>query len=201
MEVKEPALAYNRKNWTIEEYLQMEEASDEKHEYYQGEVFAMSGAKLPHVIISRNILVRLAQKLSGKNCQPFGNDLRIHIPSNTLFTYPDISIFCGEVETLSGDEWNALNPTALIEVLSPSTKSYDRGDKFKLYRDIPTLKEYILIDSQSILVEAFSINDKSNWELKEYKSIEDVLTLPAIQISLSLKEIYEGTKLISPEPS
>jgi Uma2 family endonuclease len=93
MEVKEPALAYNRKNWTIEEYLQMENASEEKHEYYQGEIFAMSGPKLPHVIIAGNTFGNLYQKLRGKSCQPFNSDLRIHIPSNTLFTYPDISVF------------------------------------------------------------------------------------------------------------
>ncbi|HUC83445.1 MAG TPA: Uma2 family endonuclease [Flavisolibacter sp.] len=201
MEVKEPALAYNRKNWTIEEYLEMEKASDEKHEYFQGEVFAMSGPKLTHNIITSNLLGTLGNKLKGKGCRPFGSDLRIHIPSNTLFTYPDISIFCDEVKTLNDDEWNALNPTVLIEVLSPSTKSYDRGDKFKLYRDIPTLKEYILIDSQSIAVEAFVINKNGYWELKEYNSLPDLLSLETIGVKLPLKEIYEGTKLVNSKPS
>ena len=201
MEVKEPALSYNRKNWTIEEYLQMEETSVEKHEYYQGEVFAMSGTKLPHVIICRNVFGRLIERLRGKSCQPYGSDLRIHIPSNTLFTYPDISIFCGDVKTLNDDEWNALNPIALIEVLSPSTKGYDRGNKFKLYREISTLKEYVLIDSLSISVEAFGINEKGNWELKEYTSIGDTLHFSSIQTSITLKETYEGTKLITSEPS
>lgn len=201
MDVKEPAPAYNRKNWTIEEYLEMENASDQKHEYYQGEIFAMSGAKLPYVIISRNVLTGLVNKLKGFACQPFGNDLRIHIPSNTLFTYPDISIFCDEVKTLNDDEWNALNPTVLIEVLSPSTKSYDRGDKFKLYRDIPTLKEYVLIDSLSVLVEAYVVNKNGNWELKEYKSIDDAFLFESLQVTFPLKEIYEGTKLVSSKPS
>lgn len=198
MEVKEPALAYNRKNWTIEEYLEMEQASDEKHEYYQGEIFAMSGAKLPHNIITRNVYGILIQRLKGKGCQPFGSDFRIHIPSNTLFTYPDISIFCDEVKTLNDDEWNALNPSALIEVLSPSTKSYDRGDKFNLYRDISTLKEYVLIDSSRISAEVFSINEKGKWELREYKSVEDVIEFSSIEVSVHMKEIYEGTKLINP---
>ena len=197
MEVKEPALAYGRKNWTIEEYLQMEETSVEKHEYYQGEIFAMSGTKLPHVIICKNLIVGLGEKLKGKSCQPYGSDLRIHIPTNTLFTYPDISIFCGDVKTLNDDEWNAVNPTALIEVLSPSTKTYDRGDKFNLYRDISSLKEYILIDSSSVLVEAFSVNEHFNWELREYKAVDNILRLHSIQADMPLREIYEGTKLIS----
>lgn len=195
MEIREPAIAYNHKKWTIEEYLEMENAADEKHEYYQGEIFAMSGAKLAHNIITRNTFGALIHKLKGKSCQPFGSDFRIHIPSNTLFTYPDISIFCGEIKTLNNDEWNALNPTALIEVLSPSTKSYDRGDKFKLYRDIPSLQEYILIDSATVSVEAFSVNASGLWELKEYKDITERLSIHAIQTELPLKDIYESTKL------
>lgn len=201
MEIKEPALAYHRKNWTIEEYLQMEEAADEKHEYYQGEIFTMSGAKLPQNIVTRNIYGALLQKLKGKSCQPFGSDLRVHIPSNTLFTYPDISIFCDEVKTLSDDEFNALNPTVLFEILSTSTRNYDRINKFNLYREIPTLKEYILVDSLSISVEAFHINEKGKWELREYKKIEESFSLQTIDFNLPLQEIYEGTKLMGNEPS
>src|SRR5690348_14476537 len=143
MEVREPALAYGKQKLSIEEYLAMEDASPEKHEYYKGEVFAMSGAKVTHVKIRDNILSALKIKLKGKSCQPYGSDLRIHIEANTLFTYPDISIICGDIITLNNDDYNVLNPSALIEILSASTKNYDRGEKFKLYRDIPTLKEYL----------------------------------------------------------
>ena len=117
MEVREPAIAYSQQKISIEEYLEMENASLEKHEYYKGEVFAMSGAKVPHNTISTNLLMMLAQKLRGKKCRPFNSDQRIHIPANTLFTYPDISIICGEVITLNNDEYNVLNPTVIIEVL------------------------------------------------------------------------------------
>ncbi len=196
MEVKEPAIAYSKKRYTIEEYLELEEAATEKHEYYKGEIFAMSGPKVPHNIIAGNTFIGLGIKLKGTSCRPFNSDQRIHIEENTLFTYPDISIICGEPITLKDDDWNALNPIIIIEVLSPSTKNYDRGDKFKLYRDIYTLKEYILIDSESISVEAFHVNEHGNWELKEYKNIDEALHLKTIQISLELKEIYEGTKLI-----
>jgi len=112
---------------------------------------------------------------------------------NTLFTYPDISIICGEVITLNNDEWNVLNPVIILEILSPCTKNYDRGEKFKLYRDIAALREYILIDSESIIIEAFYINKYGNWELKEYKTIDQTLYLQAIQTFLELREIYEGT--------
>jgi Uma2 family endonuclease len=174
------------KNWLVE-----------KHEYYQGEIFAMSGTKVTHNIISVNILYYLKGKLKDKPCQPFNSDQRIHVEKNTLFTYPDTSVICNEIETRNNDEWNALNPTVIIEVLSPSTKNYDRDDKFKLYRDLSTLKEYILVDSESVSVENFFINADGHWELVEYKNLEETPSIKAIQTSLTLKEIYEGTKLIA----
>jgi Uma2 family endonuclease len=192
MELREPIVAYGKKTFTIAEYLEMEAASLEKNEYYQGEIFAMSGALLPHNIIAVNILGYLHQKLKGKSCRPFNSDMRIHVKENTLFTYPDISVVCGKPETLNDDNFNLLNPTVIVEVLSKSTKSYDRGDKFKLYRDIPTLKEYILIDSLSVFVETFRLNKNNHWELEEYKEVEEVLTVPSLNISIPLIEIYEG---------
>lgn len=197
MEVKEPALSYSNKKYTIEEYLEMEDVAVEKHEYYQGEIFAMSGAKVQHNIIAGNIYGHLFNKLKGKPFKPFHSNQRIHIEKNTLFTYPDISIVCGDIETRNKDEWNILNPAIIIEVLSPSTKNYDRGEKFKLYRDISTLKEYILVDSESIHIETFYINNTGHWELVEYKSSDESLLIKALQISVELKEIYEGTKLIT----
>lgn len=197
MDVKEPAVSYSHKKYTIEEYLELEQASQEKHEYYQGEVFAMSGPKVPHGIISGNTFLALGNQLKGKRCRPFNGDQRIHIKQNTLFTYPDIFVVCGEIETRNNDDWNILNPTVIVEILSPSKRDYDRGQKFKFYRNIPSLKEYILIDSEFINVEVFFLNGEGHWELREYKSIEDSFLLKSIQVQLDLKEIYEGTKLIS----
>lgn len=197
MDVKEPAVFYSNKKYTIEEYLEMEQASQEKHEYYQGEVFAMSGPKVPHGIISGNTFGILFNALKGKSCRPFNSEQRIHIEKNTLFTYPDIFVVCGEIETRNNDDWNILNPTVIVEILSPSTRDYDHGLKFQLYRDIPSLKEYVLIDSESIHVEVFFLNNHGNWELKEYKLIDDSFTLNSIQVKLELKEIYEGTKLLN----
>jgi len=192
MEVREPAVAYGKQKITIEEYLEMESTSLEKHEYYKGEIFAMSGALVPHNRIAKNFLTILAFKLRGKTCEPFGSDQRIHIEANTLFTYPDISIICGELLTLNNDNWNVLNPSVIIEVLSKSTKNYDRGEKFKLYRDIPTLKEYILVDSESIHIEVFRLNENNHWELEEYNSFIALLEIKAIHESFLINEIYEG---------
>ena len=195
MEIKEPAVAYNKEKVSIEEYLEMENVSVEKHEYYKGEIFAMSGARVPHNAITGNLFISLGQKLKGKKSKPYNSDQRIHFPSNTLFTYPDISIICGEIITLNNDNYNVLNPAVIIEVLSKSTKNYDRGVKFKLYRDIPALKEYILADSESIHIEVFRLNENNHWELEEYNSKEDLLDVKAIDENNLVSEIYEGVKI------
>lgn len=194
-EVREPAVAYGKQKFSIQEYLEMENASMEKHEYYKGEIFAMSGAKVPHNTIHKNLLGRMFIKLDGKKCQPYSSDVRVHIESNTLFTYPDISIICGELITLNNDEYNVLNPTVIIEILSKSTKNYDRGEKFKLYRDIPTLKEYILVDSENIHIEAFRLNESNHWELEEYDLIGEELYIKAIDERISIAEVYQGVKI------
>lgn len=196
MEVREAAIAYGKEKMSIEAYLEMENAADEKHEYYKGEVFAMSGAKVPHNAITGNLFIALGLKLKGKKCKPFNSDQRIHILSNTLFTYPDISIICGEIITLNDDDYNVLNPTVIIEVLSKSTKNYDRGEKFKLYRDIATLKEYLLVDSESIHVEIFRLNENGHWELEEYDSLNDAVIIKAINETVVLSEIYEGVLIV-----
>lgn len=192
MEVNEPAVAYGKQYITIPEYLEMENAATEKHEYYKGEIFAMSGAKLPHNIVCGNLYHHLRLQLKGKPCQPYNSDTRVHIEENTLFTYPDITVICGEPETLNNDNFNVLNPTALFEVLSPSTENYNREGKFKLYRDIPTLKEYTLADPSTKTVENFYINANGNWELNEYTDIKSSLHLHSLQIDIPLADIFEG---------
>jgi Uma2 family endonuclease len=193
--VREPIPEYVNQKVGIEEYLEFERSSKEKHEYYQGEIFAMSGAGRRHNIIFSNLFGELVAGLKGKSCQPFGSDMRLHIPQNTLFTYPDISVYCGDTEQMEED--NATNPVVLIEILSPSTRDYDRGGKFKLYREIPSLREYVLVDTETILIEAFRINLSGHWELEEYKAADQLLSFPALSVSIPLKEIYQGTKLLN----
>jgi Uma2 family endonuclease len=196
--VKEPAVNYSKRKYTIEEYLESEARSPFKREYYQGEVFAMAGAGMPHNLIFTNLFRDISVFLRGKSCRPFNGDLRIHIPSNTLFTYPDITIMCGEPVTLNNDDNNLLNPATIIEILSPSTRNYDRGNKFNLYKAIPTLKEYILVDSESVAIEAWYIDQANQWVLHEYKNREEALQLRSIGLALSLMDIYEDTGLLRP---
>lgn len=187
--VNEPALKYNY--ISPEEYLEAERAALEKHEYYQGEIFAMSGASLKHNKIFSNLFGDIAFKLKGKGCRPYGSDLRIHIPKNTLFTYPDISIICGEPD-LTDDKFDtATNPSVIIELLSESTRNYDKGEKFTLYRDIDSLKEYILVDTEKIYVEKHIRNADNSWQLTEYKTLDSSFIITTFSLSFLLKDIYE----------
>jgi Uma2 family endonuclease len=192
-ELREPALAYGNKKWTEDEYLEMERASLDKHEYYQGEIFAMAGAGNRHNIISVNLLTALATQLKGKGCRPFGSDARMHIPQNTLYTYPDIAVYCKNRFEEESD--NFIEPVIIIEVLSPSTKRYDRGQKFELYKDIPSLREYILVDSENIYVEAFRKDVNGIWPSEVYYQFDQSLFLPFVELSVSLQDIYTDTHL------
>lgn len=178
-----------------QEYLQAERLALDKHEYYQGEIFAMNGASISHNIISMNTTIGLGNKLNGKNCQPFGSDLRIHIPESSLYTYPDLSIICGEIETTDDNFDTATNPSVIIEILSKSTRDYDKGGKFNLYRQIESLQEYILIDSENIFVEKFTKNIDNSWELTEYKDLEKSFKIETVQIEMMLLDIYKNVKL------
>jgi len=195
-ELNEPATAYGKQFITVEEYLVMEEASTEKHEYYQGEVFAMSGAKWNHNVIATNMMTSLGSYLKGKSCKPSNSDQRVFIEKNGLFTYPDISIVCNKPAFLNDDKFNLLNPAVIIEILSPSTKLYNRGAKFKLYRDIPTLKEYILVDSEAINIEAFAMDNNNNWILTEHRDQTENLYLNTIDLTIPLSDIYLDTELL-----
>jgi Uma2 family endonuclease len=195
-EVNEPAVSYSKHYYTIEEYLEMERASNVKHEYYQGEVFAMSGANRRHNFIFSNVFGKMCMQLYNSACHPFGSDMRMHIPENTFFTYPDISVYCGDAITTDKEEDTVIQPTIIIEILSKSTRNYDRGQKFKLYRDIPTLKEYVLIDTERICVEVFRINAHNQWEPEVYKTLQETVLLPSVGVSLPMQDVYRHTSLL-----
>jgi len=175
-------------------YLDAERKALDKHEYYKGEIFMMSGASLAHNMVASNSIISIGNKLKGKQCRPFGSDLRIHIPKNSLFTYPDISIICGDVQTTDSHFDTVTNPAVIIEILSSSTRDYDKGGKFTLYRDIDSLQEYILIDSEKIMVEKFIRNADNSWQLTEYKSQKQLFRIETVDIELQLSDLYEDVK-------
>jgi len=178
--------------YTAEAYLQQERNATHKSEYYKGEIFAMAGASLIHNEIVGNIIFALKDALrkQKKSCRVFPSDLRLHIPANTLYTYPDVTLICGEPE-FTDDNFDIItNPTLLVEVLSESTQQYDRGEKFKLYRDIISLQTYVLVSSESYLVEVFTKKSKNLWELKIYQDVDETVVLESLDISVPIKEFY-----------
>jgi Uma2 family endonuclease len=179
---------------TPEEYLAFERISLEKHEYYQGEVFALSGAGMRHNRIQVNFIGEVRNYLKGKPCDVFGSELRVHIPDNSLYTYPDALIVCGGPEMLDNEFDTLLNPIVIVEILSRTTQNYDRGDKFALYRAIPSLREYILINSEKVGVEHYYRQEDQDWLLHEQQALTEHLFVRSIDFSLPLSELYSGVE-------
>lgn len=171
-----------------DDYLVQDSQSDEKLEYYDGYVFAMAGGTFKHAQVAGNLFGELRQSLKGKSCQPMNSDMRVHTPSG-LDTYPDISVFCGDPE-LGDNDTTLLNPTVIMEVLSPSTRDYDRGGKFAHYRSIECLQDYLLVDPENTLVEHFHRVAQDEWLLHVYSDVTANISLESIGITLSLADLY-----------
>ena len=175
---------------TVEAYLAMERESDERHDYLDGEIFAMTGASLRHNLITSHLLANLHAQLLGGDCSVVANDMRVRVPSMELFTYPDIVVFCGPPE-LDDDHHDTLsNPVVLIEVLSASTEAYDRTTRFDHYRTLTSLRDYVLVAQDRPHVERYSRQSTHLWEFWESAGIDDSLSLPSLQMALPLAEIY-----------
>ena len=177
---------------TREEYLAYDDASTEKHQFYAGEIFAMSGGSFNHSRISTNAIFQLQTRLSKTPCETMNSDMRVTTPSG-LNTYPDVSVFCGDPE-LTDNDHTLLNPSLIVEVLSPSTRNYDQGDKFTHYRSIPSLQDYLLIESQSVHIAHYQRQGEHEWLLREYQSLEDELHLNALQLQVTVAKFYENVK-------
>ena len=175
---------------SIEEYLTLEEEAEEKHEYYQGELFAMAGGTIAHNQIVTNTVGEIHSFLKGKSCQVFESNQKIYVEAATLFTYPDVSIVCDELERWNNRNDIITNPIVIVEVLSKKTQNYDRGNKFKFYRSLPSLKEYILVSSLEVLVERYTKQSSGFWNLREAFNPEEDFLIESINFSCSIKELY-----------
>jgi Uma2 family endonuclease len=175
-----------------EEYLERENAALEKSEYYNGEIFAMAGTKPNHVRLCMNLSANLFNRLRGRDCEVFPTDLRVNIPqAGNLFTYPDISVVCGKADFSGLDPMSLLNPTLIIEVLSDSTAEYDRTAKFAMYRQIESLKEYVLVNQKQPFVETYLKKDSGEWVYSSASELTEEILLTSLNVSLPLAEIYE----------
>ncbi|KQS33429.1 Uma2 family endonuclease [Dyadobacter sp. Leaf189] len=181
--------------YSAEEYLELERAADYKSEYYRGEIFAMAGAGRNHNRIKENLSIEIGSFLKGKSCQSFSSDMRVHIPESTLYTYPDLLILCGKAEFLDRHTDTLLNPSVIIEVLSPSTESYDRGKKFRFYRGIDSLVEYILIDSTELSAEVHRKETGDVWVLSSAAyDLESSIEISQVGLTLKMSDIYSQTE-------
>ncbi|MGH9943781.1 MAG: Uma2 family endonuclease [Pyrinomonadaceae bacterium] len=176
---------------TPEEYLALERQAEYKSEYYDGEIFAMTGASRQHNLITLNIGAELRDQLKGRACETYQSDMRVHVPATGLYTYPDVVVVCGEPQLEDEHFDTLLNPILIVEVLSKSTARYDRASKFTDYRSIPSFAEYLLVAQDVCRVEQFTKQRDGRWLLTDFCSLDDVILLDSIQCSLSLKEIYD----------
>ncbi len=175
-----------------EEYLDWEEDEQEKHEFFHGRIYAMTGGSLEHVTIIQNLSLALGNRLRGGACRVFTSEMRVKVSETGLYTYPDAVVVCGQMQLdCRKKSVTLLSPTLIVEVLSASTEAYDRGDKFAHYRQIPSLHDYVMISTRSPQVEHFHRHEDGTWLLTVRTSLDSSLTINALGIDVSLAEIYE----------
>ncbi|MDZ8183462.1 MAG: Uma2 family endonuclease [Nostoc sp. ChiSLP02] len=180
------------KCYTVEEYLELEFASDIRNEYRDGEIVPMTGGTPDHNDIASNLVAILKTALRGKPCRVFILDQRLWIPDANLYTYPDVMLVSKPLELQTGRKDTVVNPCFIAEVLSKSTQNYDRGDKFVAYRTIPTFQEYLLIDQYRIHVEHHIKTAPHQWLFSEYDDPTVTLSLSTFELQIQIAELYEN---------
>ncbi len=183
-----------RKRMTVQEYFSFEESSQDKHEFYKGELFAMSGASRIHNLIVGNLLFIFKNQFKKNDCEIYSSDMRVQIDEQNHYTYPDLTIVCGKRIFPDKKETTLVNPTVVIEVLSNSTESYDRGKKFQSYRSIPSLQTYILVSTNYKQIEVFKKSEDNVWTLSEADA-DGNLPIPFPNCILAMNEVYSGVEL------
>ena len=184
-----------KQRYTLDEYLALERESEVKYEYWDGEIFAMSGGTLAHDLIMGNVSHSLVNQLAGKDCRVFTDNMQIKVPAAPPYRYGDGAVVCGkvEVERFNGADL-LINPVLIIEVLSPSTEAYDRGDKFTYYKSIPSFREYLLIAQHRTHVTHYVRSDSGKWDYEETNDLSSSIYLTTIDCSLVLADIYRGVE-------
>ncbi|HEY9646810.1 MAG TPA: Uma2 family endonuclease [Chroococcidiopsis sp.] len=180
------------RNYTIDEYLELELASEVRSEYRHGEIIPMTGGTPNHNDIAGNLYIALKSALKTKNYRTFYADQRLWIPSANLYTYPDVMVAAKPLELQTGRKDTLVNPCFIAEVLSKSTQSYDRGEKFVAYRRIPNFQEYLLIDQYQIHVEHHVKTAANQWLFSEYDDAAVTLTFSTLEIEVRIADLYDG---------
>jgi Uma2 family endonuclease len=180
--------------YSPEQYLALERAAQQKHEYFNGEIFALAGASERHNLIVVNLVAAIHAQLKGTACKVYSNDMRLKVSATGLYTYPDIVALCEEARFDDEQRDTLINPSLIIEVLSTPTESYDRGEKFAHYRRIESLAEYLLISQDKYRVEHYVRQADNQWLMSEASKLEERIELPSIKCSLLLSDVYEKTQ-------
>jgi Uma2 family endonuclease len=173
---------------SLQQYLAWEAGQTERHEYHRGEVFLMVGARRAHGRVVSNLVRRLSEALDGSPCQVFAESMKLQVADDTIL-YPDLFVTCDPADLATEQIFRA--PTLVVEVLSPSTGGYDRGQKFALYRRMPALREYLLVDPEARRVDDFLRRDDGTWTFSDY-SAGDAVHLASLAVTLSLAQVFEG---------
>ncbi|MEX2140095.1 MAG: Uma2 family endonuclease [Pirellulales bacterium] len=180
--------------YTEAEYVARERRATYKSEYYRGEIFAMAGATREHNLVAVNVASRLVEQLRKTRCEVYPSDMRVRLPTG-LYTYPDVSVACGEPRFLDDEVDTLLNPNVIVEVLSASTEAYDRGEKAQQYRSLESLAHYVLIASEKLHIEVHTRQANRQWLISEASDLAATIELPAINCRLSLAEVYDKVTL------
>ena len=183
--------------YTPQEYLAFEVGSPERHEYINGEVCLMTGGTPNHNKIAGNFYAALNFSLKRQPYQVFVTDQRLWIPEKKIYTYPDVMVVQGELQLQEGRKDTIVNPLLIAEVLSESTRSYDKDAKFAAYRTIPTLREYLLIDQYEVSIEQYVKTDRKSWLFSEYGEADEVVALNSIQFEMAIEDIYDKVEFFS----
>jgi Uma2 family endonuclease len=184
----------SRRHYTLEDYLGVEEMSAVRHEFVDGQIFAMAGGTPEHAALSAAALVVLGSKLRGGPCRPYSADLRIRVLATGLATYPDAAVICGEPARDPASPTHVTNPTVVVEVLSTSTEEYDRGEKREHYQQIDALREYVLIAQDRRRVEVYGRAAGGAWEHHVYET-GDLVELPSLSLTFSTDDLYDSAGL------
>ncbi|MGO9258135.1 MAG: Uma2 family endonuclease [Bryobacteraceae bacterium] len=179
---------------TPEEYLEIERKAEYKSEYYQGEMLAMAGASMAHNRVVGNTFAVLWQQLESRQCEVFMGDQRVHVRATGLYAYPDVVAYCGDPQLLDTHMDTLLNPSLIVEVLSPSTETYDRNLKFEQYKSIESLREYLLVSSEQARADLHTRQPDGQWLLTSVSRLEDTLEIPSLGCMLRLADLYKKVK-------
>jgi Uma2 family endonuclease len=185
---------------TVEEYLAIEATAERRSEFYDGEMFLKAGASREHNIHSRNLTAELHTRLKGSRCQVFVADLRVKVDRTGLYTYPDLLVVCGEPEYAPENRDTLTNPTVVIEILSASTEKYDRTTKFRHYKQLPSVQEYVLVAQDEPLVERFVRQPDGTWGHTDFVGLDATLSLATVPASVPLAEVYRDVPVTRPGP-